>query len=79
MMSSKLYAAVRLEQSPGSALVGDCDEWVDIFPVLSDAVRAAEEWANLEEGSSANVRVFVAEGFASGEYGADLFVLRSAR
>jgi len=78
-MATKLYAAVRREQSPGRAIVGDCDEWVDIFPVLSDAVRAAEEWVTLDGGDTANIRIFVAEGFASGEYGEDLLVLRSAK
>lgn len=74
MPKQKLFAAVWSDYPLDGEISGDCDEIVNVYPVLSDAVRACEEWAGQERGP--NVRIFVAEGInLDGEYGETLLVL----
>lgn len=74
MPKQKLFAAVWSDYPRDGEISGDCDEIVNVYPVLSHAVRACEEWADQERGP--NVRIFVAEGInLDGEYGETLLVL----
>lgn len=73
MPKQKLFAAVWSDYPLDGQESGDCDEIVNVYPVLSDAVRACEEWADQER--DLNVRIFVAEGInLNGEYGETLLV-----
>lgn len=78
-MTQQLFAAVRSEYPADGRNFGYCDEWVELFPTLAQATELAEEWANLERGNRANIRIEVAQGFASGEYGETLLLLRAAK
>jgi len=74
MKSKKFFAAVCSDYPLDGKKTGYCDEWVETYSTLDEAVKVCKEWAKQERGE--NVRIFVAQGLnLDGEYGETILSL----
>ncbi|MCG3772972.1 MAG: hypothetical protein JW384_04197 [Nitrosomonadaceae bacterium] len=74
LKQQELFAAVWSDYPLDGQITGYCDEWVETYSTLDEAVKVCKEWAKQERGE--NVRIFVAQGLnLDGEYGETILSL----
>jgi hypothetical protein len=74
LKQQELFAAVWSDYPLDGQITGYCDEWVETYPTLDEAVKVCQEWASSRVRK--RVRIFVAKGLnLDGEYGETILSL----